>query len=266
MVALSSSYSQGKGNSFGMNIEGTYTLQVTPEEVWRSLMDPQVLRRAVPGVERLERESNHRYAITMHIRQAPLIGLYQGYVTVSDQQYPYQYRLSIEGEGRQSKISGQGVVQLSRHDENTVVSYKGTLNPGKLVTLLPPPLVQGAAKLLIQQFFTELAEHLRTLSRVEATASVTSTSDVDIPDQEEIEVVEIPVTNGAETRERQFSPPAPAISPAGQSSLLLTIVRRFGLGEGDPTLEARWVERVRRFGFAITLLALVWVGTRLPRR
>lgn len=249
-----------------MNIEGTYTLQATPEEVWRCLMDAQVLQRSMPGVERLERESSLRYAITMHIRQTPLIGLYQGHVTISDQQYPDQYRLTIEGEGKQSKISGEGIVQLSRHDENTVVHYKGTLNVGKLVTLLPPPLVQGTAKLLIQQFFTELAEYLRTLSRVEITASIASMQNEDSTDQESIEILEIPAVSEPESRRKRFFPSLSAPSPARLSWLPLTMVRRLGLGGGDPTREARWVERVRRFGFVFTLLALVWVGTRLPRR
>jgi uncharacterized protein len=249
-----------------MNIEGTYTLQGTPEEVWRCLMDPQVLRRAIPGMEQLERVSHLRYFITIHIRQAPLRGLYQGHVTISDQQYPYQYRLTVEGEGRQSKISGEGVVQLSEHDGNTVVHYKGTLNPGRLVTLLPPPLVQGAAKLLIQQFFTELAEYLRTLNRVEVTASIAGLQNGDSADQESIEVLEIPAISEQVSRKRRFFPPLSVPFPAGRSSLLLSVVRRLGLGEGDPAQEARWAERVRRFGFIFTLLALAWVGTRLPRR
>lgn len=247
-----------------MNIEGTYTLQVTPEEVWRCLMDPQVLRHAIPGVERLERENTHRYAVTMHIRQAPLIGLYQGYVTVSEQQYPSQYHVAVEGEGKQGKISGEGVIQLNRHDENTVVAYKGTLNAGKLATLLPPPLVQGAAKLLIQQFFTGLAEYLRTLNRVEVTVSIAGMQNGDIFEQEDREALEM--APGEAAARRGFFPPLSALFPAERTSLLLTVVQRLGLGKGNPVEEARWAERVRRLGFVMTLLALVWVGTRLPRR
>src|SRR5204862_5833778 len=83
--------------------------------------------------------------------------------TVTEQHYPYYYNIAIEGEGVPGTISGEGVVHLNERDENTVVAYKGILNLGKLGTLLPPPLVKGTAKLLLQQFFTALAEHLRTL-------------------------------------------------------------------------------------------------------
>ena len=247
-----------------MNIEGTYTLQGMPEEVWRCLMDPQVLRRTIPGLERLERENTHRYAVTLHIRQAPLIGLYQGYVTISEQQYPSQYHMAIESEGKQGKISGEGAIQLSRHDENTVVSYKGTLNAGKLAALLPPPVAQGAAKLLIQQFFTGLAEYLRTLNRVEVAVSLSGTQNGDISEEEPVEALETAASASGATR--GFFSSLPALFPAGRTPLLLSTVRRLGLGEGNPAEEARWTERARRLGFVMTLLTLVWVGTRLPRR
>jgi uncharacterized protein len=239
-----------------MNIEGTYTLQASPEEVWRCLTDQQVLRRALPGVERLEQENEARYAVTMHIRQAPLMGLYQGHITVTDRHYPHQYRLSIEGEGKQSKISGEGVVQLNRHDENTVVSYKGTLNPGKLVTLLPQPLVQGAAKLLIQQFFTALAEHLRTMSRVETvTGTITATWDSSEGDRWE---QKWPNFNGTTSERRSASSSAPSSQP----SLAWGIERQID----NALVKPLWIERARRFGIIAALLALVWVGTQIPKR
>jgi carbon monoxide dehydrogenase subunit G len=239
-----------------MNIEGTYTLQASPEEVWHCLTDQQVLRRAMPGVERLEQENEAHYAVTMHIRQAPLIGLYQGHVTITDRHYPYQYRLSIEGEGRQSKISGEGVVQLSRHDENTVVSYKGTLNPGKLVTLLPHPLVQGAAKLLIQQFFTALAEHLRTMSRVE-TVTGTLTTSWDFS-QRDMEGQKRPNFNGTTSERRSASPSDAPPQPQ--------FARRVERETDNALVKPLWIERARRFGIIVALLALVWVGTQIPKR
>ncbi len=126
-----------------MDIEGTYTLQASPEDVWRCLMDQQVLRHAIPGVEKLESLGQHEHGITLQIRQPPLIGVYHGRVMLTDQHYPYHYSIAIEGEGRQSTINGHGVIHLSGRGENTVVAYKGTVNIGKLGTLLPAPVVKG---------------------------------------------------------------------------------------------------------------------------
>src|SRR3989442_10392534 len=83
-----------------MDIEGTYTLHASPEDVWQSLMDRQVLLRTVPGIEQLEQLDKDTYAIAMHMKQASLIGTYHGHVTVTEQHYPYHYRLIIDVEGR----------------------------------------------------------------------------------------------------------------------------------------------------------------------
>ena len=230
-----------------MDIEGTYTLQASPEEVWQCLMDEQVLRRAIPGVEKLEPLGEHRYSVTLYIKQAPLIGAYHGQVTISEQHYPYYYHIAIEGEGRQSRISGGGVVHLNERDENTVVAYKGTLNIGKLGTLLPPPLVKGTAKLLLQQFFTALSEYLRTL----------------IPSFLAPEMTE----NGQDAAMvEQFDEQVTIVPAFASPTLLHALVHGLKLGGGDPALEDLWVSRIRRVGVLCGLLLLVWVGTKLPRR
>ena len=231
-----------------MDIEGTYTLQASPEDVWQSLMDQQVLRRAIPGVEQLELIGENKYDITLHIRQTPLIGTYHGQATVTDQHYPYYYNIAIEGEGGPGTISGEGVVHLNVRDENTVVAYKGTLNIGKLGTLLPPPLVKGTAKLLLQQFFTALAEHLRTLPSSSFTLEVVE------PDRDR-------------ATSRQFEGHIAILEAnAEPTTLLHTLVHELKLGGGDPIQEEQWVNRIRRVGMVFGLLLLVWIGTRLPRK
>src|SRR5712691_2323438 len=106
-----------------MDIEGTYTLQASPADVWNCLMDQQKLRKAIPGLEQIEVLGEDTYAITMHISLTPFMGSYQAQVTVTEQQFPYQYQIAIAGEGQQSSISGSGNIQLSELGENSEVVY-----------------------------------------------------------------------------------------------------------------------------------------------
>jgi carbon monoxide dehydrogenase subunit G len=228
-----------------MDIEGTYTLQASPEDVWDFLADQQILQRTIPGLERIEALGEERYAVAINIGPKPLTGLYQGHVTVTEQQPPYYYRLAIEVVGQQSSINGTGDIHLSGQDGNTVVAYKGKLNFGRPGTALSTAVVKGAAKLLIQQFFTALADQLRANGR-------TST----ITDER---------VHGIATVE-QPGGKIVILPAAARPALLETIVRRVGLGAGDPAAEMRWVRRLRRIGIVLGLLLLVWVGTRLPKR
>lgn len=225
-----------------MDIEGTYTLQATPDEVWQCLRDSQTLLRTVPGLERVERQDEHSATFDMHIKHAPLRGHYQGRAIVEPSQFPLFYRMTIDCEGMQSKIQGAWDIRLNPHQENTVVNYHGTLNLGRVGSLLPPTLVKGALKALIQQFFAALAEQLRTTTQV-----------VFIPDLAE------------EPGEHWISPDSSeAATPA--STLAQRFVHLVGLGHHDAAQEALWVARLRRMGAIAALLLLVWIGTRLPRR
>lgn len=227
-----------------MDIDGTYTLQASPEEVWASLMDQQTLRRTIPGIERLETTVENTYAFTLLVKHAPLRGTYQGHVVVDELQFPSSYRLALEGEGQQSKLHGVWDIHLDAHNENTVIRYQGALNLGKAGALIPAPLVKGTIKVLIQQFFTALAEQLRATSRTYTAASA---------------------DDYIEAEESSHNGQVAAFSQ-DRPTLLHAVVRQLRLGDDNPFLEEQWVIRLRRIGFISVLLLLVWVGTRLPRR
>jgi carbon monoxide dehydrogenase subunit G len=231
-----------------MDIEGTYTLQAEPEEVWACLMDLQTLQRTIPGIEQLDRIGEDTYAFTMHIKHAPLRGSYSGHAVAIELEYSSSYRLTVEGEGLPGKFNGEWVIELKAHNENTVVAYNGTLHLSKAGALLPVPLVKGAIKVLIQQFFTALAGHLRTTSRLYLATSEDSSVQSEFT----------PLNNGRIEVSSSSSP--------SQPTFLHAIVRQLRLGDNDPLQEELWVIRLRRIGIASALLLLVWVGTRLPRR
>ena len=229
-----------------MDIDGTYTLQASPEVVWILLMDIQTLQRTIQGIERLERTGEDTYAFTLHIKHAPLRGSYSGNAVATKMEYPYSYHMSAEGEGIPGTFHAEWNITLTAHDENTVVAYQGSLHFSRANVLLPIPLVKGTIKVLIQQFFTAVADHLRSASYMYQNAS-------------EVHVTQLEVS--------QIHNDRIAISTfPDKPSFLHTIVRQLGLGDNDPLLEQQWVNRLRRIGIVSMLLFLVWVGTRLPRR
>ncbi|WP_151727452.1 CoxG family protein [Thermogemmatispora aurantia] len=238
-----------------MDVEGAYTLQATPEEVWKCLMDQQILRQALPGVEHLEALGENRYAIRLAVRHAPLRGSYEGMVTISDQDYPHCYRIAVEGESRHGPVRGEGWVRLLRREHNTVVSYQGVLQVGR-AGLLPAPVLRGTTKMLIQQFFLGLADQLRAMRPPEI--------------EEATKLAVQPDRLSPQHQERAWPPEAVSAAGSGlqarERTPLHSLVRRLHLGGGDPRAEERWVQAIRRTAMLAVLLLLVWVGTRLPRR
>ncbi len=227
-----------------MDIDGTYTLQAPPEVVWNLLMDLQTLQRAIQGMERLERTGEDTYAFTLHIKLSPLRGTYSGVAVATKMNYPYMCHMKAEGDGAAGTFQAEWDITLTPLDENTVIEYQGTLDFSN--AQLPSSLVKGTTKVLIQQFFTTIADLLRTTDYVFPGDS------------------EVVTSQPADTyvHEGCMNYPASQEKP----SLLLSIVQQLGLGDRDPELEQQWVNRLRRVGFISILLFFVWVGTRLPRR
>ncbi len=229
-----------------MDIDGTYTLQAPQELVWNILMDLLTLQRFIQGMERLERVGEDTYAFTLHIKHAPLRGAYSGNAVVTKMDYPYSYHLKAEGEGVPGTFYAEWDMILTALDEHTVVTYKGTLLFSRANVQLNDSLFKGIVKVLIQQFFTSIADHLRSESDVfEHDSNAYSTQ------------VGISHIQSGQTESSTF-PEKP--------SFMLLVVRQLGLGDNDPFLEQVWVNRLRRIGFISMLLFLVWVGTRLPGR
>ena len=144
-----------------MQIEGTYTLQAPPEKVWSCLKDQYTIQHTLPGLERLTKMGEHAYAFTIQIRHAPLRGMYAGHATVLGQKEPFSCLLKIEGEEQAHPFRCECDIHLTAHNEHTVVSYQGALQPGGNGALIPAAQVKATVKVLLQQFFTALTDELR---------------------------------------------------------------------------------------------------------
>jgi carbon monoxide dehydrogenase subunit G len=229
-----------------MDIDGTYTLQAPPEVVWNLLMDQAMLQQNIQGMERLEQTGENTYAFTLHIKHAPLRGAYSGDAVVTKMEYPYSYHMKAEGKGVPGIFRAEWNITLTEHDEHTAVAYQGSLHFSRANTQLHGTLVKGTIKVLIQQFFMSVADHLRSASHSYLNVSEAHIAQLDVPHIQNGRVESSTVTD--------------------KSSLLLSIVRQLGLGDNDPFLEQQWVNRLKRIGNISMLLFFVWVGTRLPRR
>lgn len=251
-----------------MEIEGTYTLQATPQVVWDCLLDHTMWEYSDFGIDDVTQLDAHTCIVTIRLNQAPLTGTYTTRVTITEQHAPYYCRLTLTGDDADNEqneqtnmLNGYGILHLNQQDNLTAITYKGDITSHVLNTtgkLASPSVVKGAVKLFLQQFFTTLAEHAYQKQRVHMNGLDTATQS-----NEELFI----------THEQRITIPPPLTysdERARESTIARSRLRWFvhllHIGGGDPTEEIRWTQRIRRFSIASVLLFLVWVGTRIPRR
>ncbi len=141
-----------------MKISGTYTLPLAQERAYAVMQDPEVLARAIPGCESLEKVGPDEYRMKMKMALASLSGAFEGKVRITEQTPPNSFRLVVEGTGRIGFVKGDGLLKLSPAEAGgTEVAYEGDAQVGGTIAAVGQRLIDGTAKTMIKKFFDKLA-------------------------------------------------------------------------------------------------------------
>jgi carbon monoxide dehydrogenase subunit G len=142
-----------------MKMTGEYILTAAPEVVWRALNDPDVLRRAIPGCDTLEKVSDTEFKATVGTRIGPLQAKFNGTVQLTDLDPPRGYRISGSGNGGVAgSAKGGATVRLEPHDQGTRLIYEAEAQVAGKMAQLGGRLIDSTAKMLAGQFFEKFQE------------------------------------------------------------------------------------------------------------
>lgn len=134
-----------------MHIEGTYTFQAPREAVWDAIMDPEIMGRALPGGEKLEKASDTEYVGVMDVRVGPVQGKFQGKIELLEVDRPQSCTMKVDGRGAPGFLSGSGSWQLAADGNATVMTYSGDVEVGGKIANVGQRLMDSSAKSLIRQ-------------------------------------------------------------------------------------------------------------------
>ena len=143
-----------------MKIEGAHEIPAPRQRVWEAFLDPEQLRKAIPGCERLEAVGEDEYKATMKVGVAAVKGTFEGKVRLFDKKPSESYRMSVEGSGGPGFVRGEAAMELSDLEDGTRVSYLADVQIGGLIAGVGQRMLGGVAKMMLDQFFSRMAEQL----------------------------------------------------------------------------------------------------------
>lgn len=140
-----------------MKIAVASVVPAPPARVFDALIDPDVLRRCIPGCESLVAAGDDVYEATLKVGVAGLNGTYGGKATIREKQPPDSLTLAFEGKGGPGFVRGSAAIRLAPEDGGTRVNCDADVQVGGLIAAVGSRLVEAASRKLADDFFRQLS-------------------------------------------------------------------------------------------------------------
>ena len=145
----------GKGGK-SLGARGAVVLDATPEAVFRVLLDPAALAKVIPGCNALEPNGEHRYRADVTVGVGMIKARYSAEVALSELDPPRSLRLAGSGLSSVGSARGSGLVTLEPKDGGTLLHYDYTAEVSGKVAAVGSRMLEGAAKIVLNQLFEQL--------------------------------------------------------------------------------------------------------------
>ena len=138
-----------------MRVEVAHVLAQPRDRVWDALLDPAVLARVMPGVQKFE----------VKLGVPAVRGSYSGSVQIVDKQPPNSYRLRGEGKGGPGWARGEVLMTLVAEGSGTRVIANGQAQIGGTIAGVGQRMMEGVAKAMAREFFASVERELQGRQR-----------------------------------------------------------------------------------------------------
>jgi 2-furoyl-CoA dehydrogenase large subunit len=147
-----------RGGDRKLRGEGEAVVKASAQQVWDMLLDPNTLAAVIPGCHGVEKISDTHFRADVTIGIGPVKGRYRAEVKLSDLDPPTAVTLAGHAEGALGFGNGEGRITLRpASNGGTVIHYAYEAGIGGKVASIGGRLLDGAARVIIGQFFAALA-------------------------------------------------------------------------------------------------------------
>jgi len=144
-----------------MDMTGQRTLQVTQQQAWEALNDPEILKACIPGCQKFEPLGDEKFAVAAGIKMGPVSALFNGHVQLTDIVAPQSYKLHFDAQGGVAGFGkGESSVQIKLLEKGCELHYTVHSSVGGKIAQLGQRLIDGVAKNMAEDFFKRFEAEL----------------------------------------------------------------------------------------------------------
>jgi carbon monoxide dehydrogenase subunit G len=150
-----------------MKIEGSHTIKAPRESLYQLMVDPEILRRCVPGCQSLEAAGDGSYKMTLKTGVGSIKGVFTGSIKLEEMREPEHYKMIVDAKSPAGFLRGEGSIDLTEQGEETLVNYAGETSVGGTIAGVGQRMVQSTAKMMAGQFFAAIEAEAAALLKAE---------------------------------------------------------------------------------------------------
>ena len=137
-----------------MKMDGSRTIEASPDFVWDRLNDPDVLRQSIVGCESIQVTGDGEFIASLKLKFGPVGASFDGRLSLSNIVDNRSYTILFEGLGGVAGF-GRGLadVKLEHQDRGTLLVYTVEAQIGGRIARVGQRLVDSIARRMINEFF-----------------------------------------------------------------------------------------------------------------
>ena len=149
-----------------MKLSEERVIAAPPAAVWAGILDAEVLKACIPGCQELTGNPEDGFEAVVVQKVGPVKATFKGAVTLSDIEPGVGCRLQGEGKGGAAGFAkGGATVRLTPDGDGTLLTYDVDASVGGKLAQLGSRLIDGFAKKLADQFFTNFQDVMESRAK-----------------------------------------------------------------------------------------------------
>ncbi len=137
--------------------QGTAFVPCAPEQVWQTLLDPDKLAKVIPGCHEMELVGPNSYRADLSLGVGAVRGRFEARVSLTNLDPPKTAVISGGLQGPLGSSSGSGNISLEAVEGGTRLNYDYGFEISGKVAAVGGRMLDGTARVLMNQFFQRLA-------------------------------------------------------------------------------------------------------------
>ena len=146
-----------------MKVEGAHTFSASREEVWKLLLDPQVIAKTMPGATDMKLIGDGKYQGKIKVGIGAITAAeFEVSITLVDVFTPERYTMEIDGRGGLGFTRGTALVELlpATAGPGTLLHYKAEMQVGGRIAAVGQRLLDSVSKMMARQGLEALSTEL----------------------------------------------------------------------------------------------------------